>query len=180
MNFVLRHPVEELLAAAPAEPGLNHLSVPRNRASWSVLAHKGSEATVVQALAAIEGASVRFCGPEEWLVVTNRDGAGAVASALAVIPGASVVEQGDGRTVFSLVGPDSRALLAKCTALDLHPDAFAIGRSANALVCHVGGNVARVARDTYEITVMRSFAASFFSEICLLGREFGLSAGFAD
>lgn len=180
MNFVSRHPIEDLLAAAPVERGINHLSVPRNRASWSVLAHKGGEAGVAQALAAIEGASVRFCGPEEWLVLADRAGAEVIAPALAAIPGASVVEQGDGRTVFSLAGPDSRALLAKCTALDLHPDAFAIGRSANALVCHVGGNVARVGRDLYEVTVMRSFAASFFTEISLLGREFGLTAGFAD
>lgn len=180
MNFVSRHPIEDLLAAEPAQPGPNTLSIPRDRALWSVLAHRGSGAAVERALAAISGTSVRFCGPDEWLVVADRAGAGAIGPSLAAVPGASVVEQGDGRTVFSLAGPDSRALLAKCTALDLHPDAFAIGRATNALVCHVGGNVARVGRDAYEITVMRSFAVSFFTEIRLLGQEFALTARFVD
>lgn len=178
MTFVSRHPLEGVLSAAPGAPGLNHLSVPHGRALWSVLAHRGREAAVGEALAAIDGLSPRVCGPQEWLAVADATEAGRVGAALAAIEGASVVEQGDGRTVFSLSGPHARALLAKGTAVDLHPAAFAVGRSANALVFHVAGNIARVGENSYEIVVMRSFAPWVFEELTLLGREFGLTAGF--
>ncbi|MCX8996709.1 sarcosine oxidase subunit gamma [Rhizobiaceae bacterium BDR2-2] len=180
MNFIPRHPVETALSATPSAAGVNHLSVPRSRALWSVLAHKGHEAAVGDALLAIDGVSPRFCGPQEWLAVAAGEDAGRVANALSAIAGASIAEQSGGRTVLTLSGPDVRTLLAKCTAVDLHPSAFAVGRSANALVCHVGGNVARLSADTYELIVMRSFALSVFEELRLMGREFALTASFAD
>lgn len=180
MNFVSRHPLEGVLPAAPAVPGANHLAVPRGRGLWSVLAHRGHEAPVGEALSSVEGVSPRFSGPQEWLAVAGAAEAERVAAALSAIPGASVAEQSGGRTLLSLSGPDSRALLSKCTAVDLHPSAFPVGRSANALVCHAAGNIARVADDVYEIVVMRSFAVSVFAELRLLGREFALTAGFAD
>lgn len=181
MNFVSRHPIEGHLAAHGAI-GSNHLSIPRTRALWSVLAHGGYEAAaaVGAALSAIAGASVRICGPQEWLVVTDAAQAADVDAVLTSIPGASVVEQSAGRTVLVLSGPDIRGLLAKGTAVDLHPQVFAVGQSTNAQVFHASGNLARVADETYELVVMRSFALFVFEEIRLLGREFGLTASFSD
>ncbi len=179
IDLVSRHPLEDALPVTPVSAGANHLAVVRSRAVWSVLAHRGHEAAVRQALSTFEGITPRFCGPQEWLVVAPEEAVEAVSLALGALSGASVVEQGGGRVVFSLSGPQSRALLAKLAAIDLHPSVFAIGQSANAMLGHAGGNIARLGKDHYEIVVMRSFAASVFGELRLLGREFGLTAAFA-
>ena len=167
--FVSRHPIEDVMSDSPVQAGINHLAVPRHRAIWSVLAHKGFETGVGETLAAIEGAMPRRCGPQEWLVVAGEGRARDIEAALRAIEGASVVDQSDGRVVLVLSGPDVRTLLA-----------FAPGHSANALVFHASGNIACIERDRYEITVMRSFALSVFEEIRLMGRACSLTTGFCD
>lgn len=89
-------------------------------------------------------------------------------------------EQSDGRTLLRLSGPNVRAILAKCVPVDLHRDVFAEGQSGTMLCCHVSANVARTGPDTFEIAVMRSFAGTVFDEVLEMGREFNLTAGFAD
>lgn len=178
--FVSRHPIEDVMSDSPVQAGINHLAVPRHRAIWSVLAHKGFETGVGETLATIEGAMPRRCGPQEWLVVAGEGRARDIEAALRAIEGASVVDQSDGRVVLVLSGPDVRTLLAKGTAVDLHPSTFAPGHSANALVFHASGNIACIERDRYEITVMRSFALSVFEEIRLMGRACSLTTGFCD
>jgi len=147
-----------------------------------VLGRAGDQAGVLNSLKAISDVSIRDVGPREWFVVSDILGAESVARDLFALDPAvvSFLEQSDGRVVLRISGPSVRRILAKCVAVDLHPEVFAEGQSANMLCCHVSANVARTGADHFEIIVPRSYAGHVFEEIMEMGREFALTAGFAD
>jgi sarcosine oxidase subunit gamma len=175
-----RHVLEDYFAGFEAKANPNHLAVIRRPAIFSVLAHRGHEASVKETLTSTDGALLRDCAPGEWLLVSTASGAAVVENLLGEIAGASPVDQSDGRVLLRISGPNVRKILAKCVAVDLHPDAFSIGSSANMLCCHVTANLARSGADAFEIIVPRSFAGSVFEGIMEMGREFALTAAFAE
>jgi heterotetrameric sarcosine oxidase gamma subunit len=175
-----RHALEDYLAEFEAKANPNHLCVIRRPAIFSILAHRGHEASVGQALKSIDGIGMRDCALGEWLVVSTASGAAVVETLLGEIAGGSVVDQSEGRVMLQISGPNARKILAKCVAVDLHSEAFPIGASANMLCCHVAANLARTGAETFEIIVPRSFAGSVFEEMMEMGREFALTAAFAN
>ncbi|MBB5572703.1 MULTISPECIES: sarcosine oxidase subunit gamma [Rhizobium] len=177
-----RHVLEDHISGFEAEPNPNHLAVVRRPVIFSVLAHAGQEAWTLAALNAMADISVRQAGPGEWLVVSDVLGAESLARDLALLDAGRVsfFEQSDGRVLLRLSGPSVRRILAKCVAVDLHPQVFAEGRSANMLCCHVSANLAHTGPYLFEIIVPRSYAGSVFEELMEMGREFALTAGFAD
>jgi sarcosine oxidase subunit gamma len=180
--FSNRHPLEDHIAGFEARANPNHLGVIRRPAIFSVLAHAGHEEWTQAALQAMEDVSVRYAAPGEWLVVSETLAAESLVRDLSMLDAerVSFVEQSDGRALLRISGPSVRRILAKCVAVDLHPSAFAEGRSANMLCCHVSANLARTGTDMFEIAVMRSYAGTVFDELMEMGREFALTAGFAD
>ncbi|MET0747737.1 MAG: sarcosine oxidase subunit gamma family protein [Rhizobium sp.] len=180
--FTNRHVLEDQVAGFRAQPNADHLSVIRHVAIFSVLARAGHEDWALAALKAMPDVSVRTVGPGEWLAVSETLGVDSLARDFAMLDAErlSIFEQSDGRAVLRLSGPNVRRILAKCVAVDLHPDVFAEGRSGTMLCCHVSANVARTGVDTFEIAVMRSFAGTVFDEVMEMGREFAMTAGFAD
>jgi sarcosine oxidase subunit gamma len=70
-------------------------------------------------------------------------------------------------------GPKARALLAKGTPVDLHPDEFSIGRSAVTQMAHVGVHLVRTGKDEYELSVFRGFSESFWEWLTEQALEFG-------
>lgn len=174
-----RHVLEDHLSGFETNANPNHLSVVRRPTIVSVLAHRGNEASVMDALSSVADIQVRDCGPGEWLLVSRTAGAAAVEASVAEIAGASPVDQSDGRVLMEIHGPSVRKILAKCVAVDLHPDAFAVGKSTNALCCHVAVSLVRTGDDTFEIIAPRSFCGSLFEELTEMGREFALTASFA-
>lgn len=181
VTYAISHVLEDHISGFEATPNPHHLAILRAVSVFSVLAHPGHEADIDEALTNLEDVHVRFCGPGEWLVVSETVAADTIARQLAELGAnrVSFVDQSDGRVVLRIYGPKVRAILAKCTALDLHPDLFEIGQSANCQICHVAANLARTGQDAFEIVVMRSFAGFLFDEIREMGREFALTAGFA-
>ncbi|MGE6739970.1 sarcosine oxidase subunit gamma [Allorhizobium pseudoryzae] len=177
--FVHRHVLEDHITGFETKPNAHHITVPRHPTILTVLAHSGMEAAVGAALAHIEGVSVRVCGPSEWLCVSETVSAEALLRLVREIEGASAFDHSDGRVLLQITGAHVRKILAKCLAVDLHPEAFAIGRSANMLVAHVSGNLIRTADNSFEIIVPRSYAGTVFEELMEMGREFALTAGFA-
>ncbi|MBB3611360.1 sarcosine oxidase subunit gamma family protein [Rhizobium sp. BK602] len=177
-----RHVLEDHISGFEAAPNPNHLAVVRRPVIFSVLGHGGWEDWALAALKAMPDISVRQAGPGEWLAVSETLGAESLARDLALLDPAriSFFEQSDGRVILRLSGPSIRRILAKCVAVDLYPQAFAEGQSANMLCCHVGANLARTGPDRFEIIVPRSYAGSVFEELMEMGREFALTAGFAD
>jgi heterotetrameric sarcosine oxidase gamma subunit len=180
--FANRHVLEDLVAGFRSQPGADHVAISRRVTIFSVLAHSGSEEWTLAALKAMPEVSVRNVGPGEWLVVSETIGADSLERDLSMLDAqrASFFEQSDGRAVLRIAGPNARRILAKCVAVDLHPDVFGQGQSAAMLCCHVSANVARTGPDAFEIVVMRSFAGTLFEELMEMGREFRLTAGFAD
>jgi len=177
-----RHVLEDHISGFEAAANPNHLAVVRRPAIFSVLGKACDEDWVLAGLKAIDDISVRSVGPREWLVVSETLGADSVARDLFLLDPARVsfFEQSDGRVLLCISGPNVRRILAKCVAVDLHPEVFVEGQSASMLCCHVSANVARTGTDRFEIIVPRSYAGSVFEEIMEMGREFALTAGFAD
>ena len=72
-------------------------------------------------------------GPDEWLVLCPRaQEPGLVAGLRKELEGHSgaAAPIGNGTVLLDITGPQGRALLAKGSAIDLHPAAFAPGRCA--------------------------------------------------
>jgi sarcosine oxidase subunit gamma len=181
VTYAARHVLEDHISGFEATPNPHHLAILRAVSVFSVLAHAGHEADIDEALTNLEDVHVRVCGPAEWLVVSETVASDTIARQLADLGSArcSFVDQSDGRVVLRIQGPKVRAILSKCTALDLHSEVFEIGQSTNCQICHVAANLARTGQDSFEIIVMRSFAGFLFDEVREMGREFALTAGFA-
>jgi sarcosine oxidase subunit gamma len=141
-----------------------------------------------------EGLSFVFAGPGQWLAVaetaaTERfaaaaglDPAMAGSAALeislrAMLAGAAAVAgQGDGRGVLRLSGPRVRDVLAKGTAIDLHPRRFAPGDAAMTWCAHVDVTLwQRDAEPTYDIVIPRGFAGTFWHWLEESAAEYGIA-----
>lgn len=181
VTYAARHVLEDHISGFEATPNPHHLSILRSPLVFSVLAHAGHEADIDEALTNFEDVHVRLCGPGEWLLVSETVAAETIERQLLDLgpPRVSFADQSDGRVVLSIQGPRVRSILAKCTAIDLYPEIFEIGQSGNCQICHVAANLARTGEDMFEIIVPRSFAGYLFDEVCEMGKEFALTAGFA-
>jgi sarcosine oxidase subunit gamma len=125
--------------------------------------------------AALKGHDAQWAGPDQWFVLAQGRGEGALYRELkAKLTGlASVSDQSHGRVIIRLTGPKARAILAKGTPVDLHPDAFPVAKSALTQMAHVGVHLTRVAEDSYDLSVFRGFAESFWEWITEQAEEFG-------
>ena len=138
----------------------------------TVIARTGQgEATA----AVLKGYEAQWAGPDQWFVLAQNRGEGALCRELkAKLAGiASVSDQSHGRVIIRLAGPRARAVLAKGTPVDLHPDQFPVGKSALTQMAHIGVHLTRVGADTYDLSVFRGFAESFWEWITEQTEEFG-------
>jgi sarcosine oxidase subunit gamma len=138
----------------------------------TVIARKGKSKAVAEVLAKRKAQSA---GPDQNFVIAEGRGEGALftelSSALSGI--ASISDQSHGRAVIRIAGPKARAVLAKGTPVDLHPDEFPVGKSALTQMAHVGVHLTRVGEDTYDLSVFRGFSQSFWEWITEQAEEFG-------
>lgn len=129
----------------------------------------------------IEGRGTAFIwlGPDQWLARQDpAPAAGMEAALAAAFSGlAALVDQSHGRTVLSVTGPRIRDALAKGLPIDLHPRAFQPGHAAVTAVAHVGVHLWQVdERPTYDLSVARGFAQSFWHWLEASSAEYGLEA----
>ncbi|MBO3761988.1 sarcosine oxidase subunit gamma family protein [Ciceribacter sp. L1K22] len=181
MTFPHRHVLEDYIVGFEGTPNPHHLAVVKRPAVLSVLARSGREGDALSVLGRIETGSARFAGPGEWLLVSEDASASSIARELTAA-GDDVLhftDQSDGRVVLRLAGPSVRKILAKCLAVDVHPDEFVVGASTPTQCCHVVANLARTGENTFELILPRSFAGHVFEEIMEMGREYAMTAGFA-
>ncbi|HEV7307969.1 sarcosine oxidase subunit gamma [Ensifer sp.] len=177
-----RHALEQKLRSAPTSAMADHLTVGHWRTVATVLARPGEEDRVARAIASEPELSLRYAAPGEWLVVSEAEAPSGLVRRIEELcgEGAYIVDQSDGRVVFRLSGPNGRRILAKGIGVDLHPDGFSLGGSANALCGHIPVNLARTEEHVFELIVQRSFAEALFDDLLRMGREFELTAAFAD
>jgi len=107
-------------------------------------------------------------GPNSWMVVASDVECGRAAGELlatlqdAVGKLGAVVDQSHGRCVLRLSGARAREVMAKNTAVDLHPRAFGAGQCALTSIAHMNATLVQVDdTPTYDLFVIRSLARSF-------------------
>ncbi len=122
--------------------------------------------------------AVRAVGPGQWFVVGDAGlSASEFAKTQAALSGrASIADQTHGRIRIGISGAGGEAVLAKGTAVDMHPDQFPVGRSTMTLIGHITAMITRTAADRFEILVLRGFAESLWDELIEMGLEFGVDA----
>lgn len=113
-------------------------------------------------------------GTNRWLVIEpeERDLA---AHLRATLPEAvAVTDLGHARTALRVSGRDTRMLLAKGTAIDLHPSAFGVDRSRMTSLFHASVLIeCRSADPVYDIYVHRSYAVHLWEMLLDGALEFG-------
>ena len=126
-----------------------------------------------------EHTQVSWNGPNSWMIVCSDDAAGRAPGELlktlqnAVGDLGAVVDQSHGRCCLRLSGSRARQVMAKNTAIDLHPRAFGPGRCALTSVAHMNASIIQVDdAPTYDLFVIRSMARSFAHAIEQACREF--------
>jgi methylglutamate dehydrogenase subunit D len=156
------------------DPGVT-LSVIHPLSLVVVMARSGKGTATRDVLDKLRGPRVMWAGPDQHYVQSaGHDEAVLAAELLKKLKGlASVVDQSHGRVTLRVAGPKARHVLAKGTPVDLHPDAFPVGRSALTQMAHVGVHLTRVATDTYELSVFRGFSESFWEWLTVMALEFG-------
>lgn len=140
-----------------------------------VIARSGKARAVKEQLAALRGVTVMWAGPGQHYVKSGGHTEGALAGELKkkLGPAASIMDQSHGRVVLRVDGPKSRALLAKGTPVDLHPNMFPVGQSAVTQMAHVGVHLTRIGADAFELSVFRGFSGSFWEWLTEQALEFG-------
>lgn len=118
-------------------------------------------------------------GPNSWMVVASDTEAGRAPGELlqtleqALGDLGAVVDQSHGRCAMRLSGAHARRVMAKNTAIDLHPRAFGPGRCALTSVAHMNATIVQLDETpTYDLFVARSLARSFAHAIEQACREF--------
>jgi methylglutamate dehydrogenase subunit D len=127
-----------------------------------------------------DGRQIAFmwAGPAQWLSIC--EGVDDFERELAAALGARAMisEQGDGRCVLRISGPKARQVLAKGLPIDLDPRVFKPGDVALSVAAHVNVHLWQLDEaPTYEMSVMRSFAGSFWSWLAASAAEFGYEIG---
>ena len=126
-----------------------------------------------------EHTQVSWNGPNSWMIVASDEESGRASGELlkllqdAVGELGAVVDQSHGRCGLRLSGSRARHVMAKNTAIDLHPRAFGPGRCALTSVAHMNATIVQVDdTPTYDLFVIRSMARSFAHAIEHACREF--------
>jgi sarcosine oxidase subunit gamma len=119
------------------------------------------------AKAGLANSSIRKAGFRQWFVAGDAPlpSAGLDALTAALAGKAFVMDQSHGRVRIGISGRFSRLLLSKGTAVDLDPAVFPEGGSAMTMIGHLSVQIVRTGDDSFELTVLRSFAESLWDEL---------------
>jgi sarcosine oxidase subunit gamma len=104
---------------------------------------------------------IRLTRQQYWWIAGEDGALGRFTQELPPAAGA-VTRLSAGRVRLCVDGPAARDLLARGIAIDLHPAAFAVGHSAQTGLHHTGILLERVADESYELFVPRSYAAAIW------------------
>jgi sarcosine oxidase subunit gamma len=151
--FLVRHPLSIVLA----------------------IARQGQAEALAAFLDALDGVAVQWAGAEQYYVIAEGRAEAALYRELREkLAGlASVSDQSHGRVIIRISGSKARNVLAKGTPVDLDRHEFPIGQCAVTQMAHIGVHLSRVGVDTYDLSIFRGFATSFWEWITSQAEEFG-------
>ena len=125
------------------------------------------------------GATAIWIAPRRlWLVASAQDGVSLAGLPDLLAARAAVTDLSHARVVLRLSGPEARAALAKLCRIDLHPNAFAPGRTAQTPLGQVPALIHGVDEaPTFDLYLPRSLARSAAEMLIDAAAEFGLAVG---
>lgn len=132
--------------------------------------------------AGLGDSAIRSGGYRQWYVMGDKPLPATTVRKLsdALPVGAWLSDQSHGRVRIRLAGRHAVELLAKGTAVDLHPSAFTEGQSAITLFGHVTIHLTRTGTAEFELSVLRSFAEALYEELAHLARSTLVPAALQD
>jgi heterotetrameric sarcosine oxidase gamma subunit len=154
------------------------------RAIVSLSAFKGQGAALGDALGVAlpstprrirhNGADYLWAGPNAWLVISENP---ALFDELATVvaPFAAITDQSDGHCILRVIGPRSRALLAKLVPVDLYERSFAPDAVALTLAAHIGVKLWQEEDGAFALACFRSFAGALHHALLEAADEFETS-----
>ncbi|TPI16274.1 sarcosine oxidase subunit gamma [Mesorhizobium sp. B4-1-3] len=129
-------------------------------------------------------ATLIWSGPDQFLVL-SKDGRHSIESLAIVFAGsASLSDQSHARALISVSGDKARAMLAKLSSIDLHPDVFGVGAAAATSMDHTSvtlwrGND-RSGQAVFNLLVFATFAESLWHTILDSAAEYGVTIGHSE
>lgn len=125
----------------------------------------------------LQGRDLTFLwsGPDHWTVIAADPHI--AADLVRHFAGlAAVIDQSSSRAAVRISGAKAREVLAKGVLIDLHPRAFQPGDAAMTSIAHIGALLWQVDdAPTYEISVFRSLAESFWHWLAQSAAAFGVA-----
>ena len=122
------------------------------------------------------GASLQWISPDEWLIIVPGGEEFAAEQRLrtALSGHFAVMNVGGGQSVLELTGPAVPEALMKCTAYDVHPSQFPVGKGVSTTFAKATAIVRRVGEDRWELVIRRSFADYIYRWLLDASEEFGV------
>ncbi|SFO97956.1 sarcosine oxidase subunit gamma [Mesorhizobium sp. NFR06] len=201
-SWDVRSPLDRALVAgpygAPGEAGVSLTEI-RNFDLVQVMARRGKAGEMGKAAKARFGiaapetpkavgtadATLIWSGPDQFFVLSK----GGRHSIEALAPGfagsASLSDQSHARALISVSGDKARAMLAKLSSIDLHPDVFGVGAAAATSMDHTSitlwrGKDRADGHAVFNLLVFATFAESLSHTMLDSAAEYGLTIGHSE
>ncbi|TRC89596.1 sarcosine oxidase subunit gamma [Mesorhizobium sp. WSM4303] len=201
-SWDVRSPIDRALVAgaygARGDAGVSLTEI-RNFDLVQVMARRGKAADVAKAAKARFGiaapetpkavgtadATLIWSGPDQFLVL-SKDGRHTMDTLAPVFAGsASLSDQSHARALISISGDKARAMLAKLSSIDLHPDVFAVGAAAATSMDHTSVTLWRGpdradGQAVFNLLAFATFAESLWHTVLDSAAEYGVTIGYSE
>lgn len=135
---------------------------PDNAEQMAIAADLIGGALPTQPLTSVTYGDVRvnWSAPDDWLVIMPWSQATDFEARYRAAQTGhySIVDISAGQTLIEVSGPQSRNLLKKASPIDVHPQAFPVGKCVGTVFAKSAAGIVRVGEDHYLLVVRRSFA----------------------
>lgn len=143
-------------------------------------AHFGVAAPETPKAAGAADAALIWSGPDQFLVL-SKGGTHTMEMLAPIFAGsASLSDQSHARALISVSGEKARAMLAKLSSIDLHPDAFPASAAAATSMDHTSVTLWRGkdrggGRAVFNLLVFATFAESLWHTMLDAAAEYGVA-----
>ncbi|TPL02732.1 MULTISPECIES: sarcosine oxidase subunit gamma family protein [unclassified Mesorhizobium] len=195
-SWDIRSPLDRALVAGPygarGEDGVTLIEI-RNFDLVQVMTRRGAAGEMAKAAQARFGvaapetpkavsagdATLIWSGPDQFLVL-SKGGRHTMEALAPVFAGsASLSDQSHARALISVSGDKARAMLAKLSSIDLHPDVFGVGAAAATSMDHTSVTLwrgkDRNAQAVFNVLVFATFAESLWHTMLDSAAEYGVT-----
>ena len=200
-SWDIRSPLERALVAGPygahGDAGVSLTEI-RNFELVQVMARRGKASEMGKAAEARFGvtspetpkavgtadATLIWSGPDQFFVL-SKGGKHEIEALAPVFAGsASLSDQSHARVLIGISGGKARAMLAKLSSIDLHPDVFSVGAAAATSIDHTSvtlwrGND-RDGQAVFNLLVFATFAESLWHTMLDSAAEYGIAIGHSE